>query len=267
MAPCPPLPPGPKPAQSDHWVHQRGGTVPRPTRAHVARPTVAHATRLGRGTGRPVASVLRFALGFSGSSLSGRFALLHSPFPVPRIVTDSSLYPVSPSPSPLPPPLPPPPLSRIMPLACANCGRTHISTVGAVVDGRNVFCNVDCAWSYRFRLAAAVSSARAVAAVEETTAAAAAVVAAATAAASSRRRRHGGGGRKSEAAGGGATDAVGRSTPDGLSRMAGAHRDSPTEEGRRRGRRSRSGVVAPPPAPYSECVVHSAATCGRHYMD
>lgn len=183
----------------------------------------------------------------------------------------SSLIPRStPCPLPhLPCPLhcPPPPLSRIMPLACANCGRTHISTVGAVVDGRNVFCNVDCAWSYRFRLAAAVSSARAVAAVEETTAAAAAVVAAATAAASSRRRRHGGGGRKSEAAGGGATDAVGRSTPDGLSRMAGAHRDSPTEEGRRRGRRSRSGVVAPPPAPYSECVVHSAATCGRHYMD
>lgn len=154
-----------------------------------------------------------------------------------------------------------------MTLACANCGRTHIATTSAVVDGGNVFCNVDCAWSYRFRLAAAVSSARAVAAVEETTAAAAAVVAAATAAAPSRRRRKEGGCRKGGTAGGGATGAVARSTAGGLPRLAAAFGDAPVDERRRRDRRSRSDVVAPPLVPYSECVVHTTTTCGRHYLD
>lgn len=170
--------------------------------------------------------------------------------PIPRPPPPSLALPSDPcpllhalTPSPLP-------LCRSMALACANCGRTHISTVGAVVDGRNVFCNVDCAWSYRFRLAAAVSSARAVAAVEETTAAAAAVVAAATAAASSRRRRTEGGGRKGRAAGGGASD--GQSTAQGgLPPPAPAYGDAPVYDNRRRG----------------ECVVHTTTTCGRHFLD
>lgn len=50
-----------------------------------------------------------------------------------------------------------------MALQCTNCSRTHISTLGAVADGRNVFCNVDCAWSYRFRLAAAIATQKAAA--------------------------------------------------------------------------------------------------------
>ncbi|GAB0489285.1 hypothetical protein MMPV_000502 [Pyropia vietnamensis] len=154
-----------------------------------------------------------------------------------------------------------------MALACVNCGRTHISTVGAVVDGLNVFCNVDCAWSYRFRFAAAVSSARAVAAVEETTAAAAAVVAAATAAASSRRRRTEGRARKSTAAGEGAPGTAAQSTAGGLPRPATAHGDAPADGRRRRDRRSRSDVMVPPRVPYSQCVMHTAAACGQHYLD
>lgn len=50
-----------------------------------------------------------------------------------------------------------------MALQCTNCRRTHISTLGAVADGRKVFCNVDCAWSYRFRLAALIATQKAAA--------------------------------------------------------------------------------------------------------
>jgi len=53
-----------------------------------------------------------------------------------------------------------------MALQCSNCNRSHISALGAVADGRKVFCNVDCAWSYRFRLAAAIATHKASAAAE-----------------------------------------------------------------------------------------------------
>ncbi|GAB0489286.1 hypothetical protein MMPV_000503 [Pyropia vietnamensis] len=65
-----------------------------------------------------------------------------------------------------------------MALQCSNCCRSHISTLGAVADGRNVFCNVDCAWSYRFRLAAAIATQKAAASAATAAAARQAAVAA-----------------------------------------------------------------------------------------
>eukprot|EP00168_Porphyra_purpurea_P009679 TRINITY_DN2376_c0_g1_i1.p1 TRINITY_DN2376_c0_g1~~TRINITY_DN2376_c0_g1_i1.p1 ORF type:complete len:192 (+),score=30.61 TRINITY_DN2376_c0_g1_i1:293-868(+) len=53
------------------------------------------------------------------------------------------------------------PARSTMALQCSNCNRSHISALGAVADGRKVFCNVDCAWSYRFRLAAAIATRKA----------------------------------------------------------------------------------------------------------
>lgn len=58
------------------------------------------------------------------------------------------------------------PVFSTMALQCSNCNRSHISALGAVADGRKVFCNVDCAWSYRFRLAAAIATHKASAAAE-----------------------------------------------------------------------------------------------------